>query len=97
MAVGHLILEHKYHRQTEPDNTVIAVDINPLLETVTSEELRVGAWINVLGYVRKQRQIPGENEEYIEAVMVFPAGAVALGEYERIVRDAQDVDLVRGG
>lgn len=96
VAIGHLILEHNYHHPTESGNTVIAVDINPLLESVTSEELRVGAWVNVLGYVRKQAQVSGNSKDYIEAVMVFPAGAVALGEYQRIVRDAQDVDLARG-
>lgn len=29
---------------------------------------------------------------YVEAVMVFSAGAIALGEYERILRNAQDVE-----
>lgn len=71
------------------------MDINPLLETITSEELRVGAWVNVLGYVRKPVQSTSK-EDYVEAVMVFPAGPVSLGEYERTVRNAQDVDLARG-
>lgn len=55
----------------------------------------MGAWLNVLGYVRRYRQAE-DQKYYVEAVMVFPAGAVALGEYERVVRDAQDVDLMRG-
>lgn len=97
VATGHLILEHNYRRQNGSGNAVIEVDINPLLEAMTSEELRVGAWLNVLGYVRRKEQTPGMRKDYIEAVMVFQAGAVALGEYERIVRDAQDVDLARGG
>ena len=94
VTTGHLNLEHNYPRQAGKD-TSIAVDINPLLETITAEELRVGAWVNVLGYVRRHRQAE-DQKYYVEAVMVFPAGAVALGEYERVVRDAQDVDLMRG-
>lgn len=94
VTTGYLNLEHNYPRQAGKD-TSIAVDINPLLETITAEELRVGAWVNVLGYVRRHRQAE-DQKYYVEAVMVFPAGAVALGEYERVVRDAQDVDLMRG-
>lgn len=96
VTTGHLILEHNYRRQNgSGDNAVVEVDVNPLLETMTSEDLRVGTWLNVLGYVRRKEQTPNVREDYIEAVLVFQAGAVALGEYERIVRDAQDVDLAR--
>lgn len=88
------------------------MDINAVLEDLTSEELRVGSWLNVLGYVRdttpqaasfssqQGSQQPNEappgrlppRPVYIEAVMVFSAGAIALGEYERILRNAQDVE-----
>lgn len=67
---------------------------------MTSEELRVGAWINVVGYVRDATRLPLNTEDgvsktrrvYVEAIMIFPAGAVALGEYERILREARNVD-----
>lgn len=68
----------------------MSVDINAVLETVTSEELRVGAWVNVLGYVRRSKNA-GETI-YVEAVMVFPAGAIALGEYERILYESMEVE-----
>lgn len=90
---------------------MVSVDINAVLEDLTSEELRVGSWLNVLGYVRdttppatsfSSQQSSQSNEAlsakvaprpvYIEAVMVFSAGAIALGEYERILRNAQDVE-----
>lgn len=61
-----------------------------MLETVTSEELRVGAWINVIGYVRRPTEQP--SDVYVEAVMVFSAGAIKLGEYERILHDSLEVD-----
>ncbi|RAK95107.1 nuclear telomere cap complex subunit Ten1 [Aspergillus ibericus CBS 121593] len=93
IPTGHLILEHNYPRQKPPQEPPsVSVDINAVLETVTSEELRVGAWVNVLGYVRRGDASLGSSPVYVEAVMVFPAGAVALGEYERILQDALGVE-----
>ncbi|KAJ5760576.1 hypothetical protein N7520_007732 [Penicillium odoratum] len=110
VAIGHLILEHNYPRSKSESSTV-AVDINAVLESLTAEDLRVGTWLNVLGYVRDSTtpesfssQVDSQNLNstvpikvasrpvYIEAVMVFPAGAIALGEYERILRHVQDVE-----
>lgn len=80
------------------------MDINAVLGSVGNEELRVGAWVNVVGYVRDAKDLdliresdlvngtgPGRSV-YVEAVMLFPAGPVALGEYERILREALNVD-----
>ncbi|KAH8422815.1 nuclear telomere cap complex subunit Ten1 [Aspergillus melleus] len=91
VSTGHLILEHNYpRRKSISDLPTISVDINAVLETVTSEELRVGAWVNVLGYVR--RSMNAGETVYIEAVMVFAAGAIALGEYERILHESMEVE-----
>ncbi|KAJ5218946.1 uncharacterized protein N7498_001045 [Penicillium cinerascens] len=109
--IGHLVLEHHYPRSKE-EPSMVFVDVNAVLEDLTSEELRVGSWLNVLGYVRdttppdasfsSQQGSQQSNEAlpvkvsprpvYVEAVMVFSAGAIALGEYERILRNAQDVE-----
>ncbi|KAF3394493.1 hypothetical protein F1880_005296 [Penicillium rolfsii] len=115
---GNLILEHNYpRRRTEPES--VLVDVNAVLQDLTSDQLRVGAWLNVLGYVRdavtpnqsfsssqlSSQQSTGASETgtapirviprpvHIDAVMVLPAGAIALGEYERILRNALDLDL----
>ncbi|KAE8364052.1 CST complex subunit Ten1 [Aspergillus caelatus] len=88
VVTGHLILEHNYPRckpTQEPPS--IPVDVNAVLGTVTADELRVGAWVNVLGYVRRV-----ESSVYVEAVMVFRAGAIAVGEYERILHNSLEVD-----
>ena len=113
VATGYLVLEHNYPRsKTAP--SVVSVDINALLEDVTAEALRVGTWLNVVGYVREIESVqptssfsstpedvirPNERPSkvpprpvYVEAIMVFPAGAIALGEYERILRNSQDVE-----
>jgi hypothetical protein len=106
-------LEHNYPRSKAEPN-VVSVDINALLEEVTAEALRVGTWLNVVGYVREIESVqpissfsstpedvdrPNERPStvsprpvYIEAIMIFPAGAIALGEYERILRNSQDVE-----
>lgn len=116
VTLGHLILEHNYpRRKTEPSS--VSVDINAVLENLTSEELRVGSWLNIMGYVRDTTSpapsLPSSQQDsqhsdegpstavlvkvpprpvYVDAVMVLPAGAIALGEYERILRNVQDVE-----
>lgn len=101
VSTGHLILEHNYpRRRTDPPT--MSVDINALLESVTPDELHVGAWVNVVGYVRNasylskwRDAIAGpypKGRMYVDAIMIFSAGAVALDEYERILREAQNVD-----
>ncbi|PYH99284.1 hypothetical protein BO71DRAFT_394613 [Aspergillus ellipticus CBS 707.79] len=96
---GHLILEHNYpRRKASQEPPSVSVDINALLETVTSEELRVGAWVNVLGYVRRPAPAALASEVlYVEALMLFPAGPVALGEYERILHESLEVERRRRG
>ncbi|CAG7927817.1 unnamed protein product [Penicillium olsonii] len=109
VATGHLNLEHNYPRsKTSP--SAVSVDITGILEDVTAEALRIGTWLNVLGYVREIEPIQPTSSfssnsgdamrqstidprpVYIEAIMVFAAGAIAVGEYERILRSSQDVE-----
>ncbi|KAL4813226.1 CST complex subunit Ten1 [Aspergillus spinulosporus] len=102
ISTGRLVLEHNYPRtkkQPKQDPPSVSVDVNAVLETVTWEELCVGAWVNVIGYVRRE---PGQNSKgepsdsvYVDAVVVFPAGAVDLGEYERILCDFLLVERMR--
>ncbi|KAH1333941.1 hypothetical protein KXX47_005041 [Aspergillus fumigatus] len=106
IPTGHLILEHDYPRRrfsttagTEPAS--VAVDVNAVLESVTAEELRVGAWVNVVGYVRSWdsdggdadalRKLRMSSPVYVEAVIVSSAGVIELGEYERVLREALEV------
>lgn len=109
--MGHLTLEHNYPRNKSDPHTV-SVDINAVLGNLRWEDLRVGSWLNVLGYIREsapqtpsfsssQQSSQQSSEQparvprrpvYVEAMMVFPAGAIALGEYERILRTAQDIE-----
>ncbi|CEN60070.1 hypothetical protein ASPCAL02511 [Aspergillus calidoustus] len=126
---GRLILEHNYPRATKKSQSQqkreipsVAVDVNAVLETVTWEQLCVGAWVTVLGYVRRGSSAAGAASTAgdggkggstsmstsalasplsepdlvsVDAVVILPAGAVDLGEYERILYDAQEVERMR--
>ncbi|PYH82154.1 hypothetical protein BO82DRAFT_68836 [Aspergillus uvarum CBS 121591] len=102
IRTGHLVLEHNYpHRKPPQEPASVLVDVNAVLESVTAEEMRVGAWVTVLGYVRRRKPSQDADDAgpasvfptiYIEAVLVIPAGAVALGEYERILRDSLEIE-----
>ncbi|PYH41515.1 nuclear telomere cap complex subunit Ten1 [Aspergillus saccharolyticus JOP 1030-1] len=97
IPTGHLVLEHNYpHRKPPQEPASVLVDINAVLESVTAEELRVGAWVNVLGYVRRRKVVDfGPAGVFpdicIEAVLVIPA-VVELGEYERILSESLEVE-----
>lgn len=105
-----MVLEHNYPRLKKPreDPPSITVDVNAILEAMTWEELCVGAWINVIGYVRKAPVVAWDKEVvsapasssmpesvHVDAVIVFPAGAIDLGEYEQILNDSQEVERMR--
>ncbi|KAL2843653.1 CST complex subunit Ten1 [Aspergillus pseudoustus] len=118
---GHLVLEHNYPRAKKKPHSAqkqkqvppsIVVDINAVLETVTWEQLCVGAWVTVLGYVRRGSSAAAaawaDGEEAssasssspsdsvsVDAVVILPAGAVDIGEYERILYDVQEVERMR--
>ena len=52
---GILELHHHHHRYPSPplaSTTILAsVDVNLLLETIKRQDLEVGAWVNVIGYL----------------------------------------------
>lgn len=111
------MLEHHYPR-TKSEASSVTVDINAVVDDLNSELVRVGAWLNVMGYIRElntptssftssqlDSQLEGSQSSLtviptkvsprpvlIEAVIVFSAGAIAVGDYERILRQSQDIE-----
>lgn len=86
---------------------VVEVDANVVLDGLTRADVQVGAWLNVFGYVRERAAQEAKRRHgrppirhnssrasgiYIDAVMVLSAGAIHVGEYERVLRDAQEAD-----
>ena len=67
---GVLELQHAYHPPPRKP-TVALVDVNVVLESLKGEDMQVGAWVNVMGYVeevlkegkREQGQEQGKTEQ----------------------------------
>ena len=91
-----LSLQHAYpDSQTDP--VVALVNVNLLLESLKREDTQVGAWVNVMGYVdevcdckrglkegtKDEREDSGIVQIKVKAIMLWSAGGVKLGEYER--------------
>lgn len=116
VSTGTLDLQHAY--PSPPHTPAVAlVDVNVILESLTREDMQVGAWVNVMGYVegvlkegrRRQGQAQekralaregrrGELEEpkavrvKVQAIMLWSAGGVKIGEYERILEERLKLD-----
>ena len=70
---------------------VAQVDIELLLETLKREDIQIGEWVNVIGYI--QQAVEGEGKTAaagkdstqirIQAIMLWSAGRINLREYEK--------------
>jgi hypothetical protein len=93
-----LTLKHNYPR----DSKVQAlVDVRLLVNTLKSEETRIGEWVNVIGYIQEPRQkkhpVPTPSpylEVQVQAIVLWPSGPLKLDGYEKSLdlqkSDAQD-------
>ena len=107
------VLELQHVSQLSPARTTVAlVDVNVILESLKREDMEVGAWVNVVGYVEEvlkddkrqegqaqgkaiamkkngncAREGPRAMMVRIHAVMLWSAGAVKIGEYEKVLEE----------
>ncbi|KAI7977747.1 hypothetical protein EIK77_009287 [Talaromyces pinophilus] len=97
---GRLELEHNYpplpRRKKKRDASSaprrVLVDIYHVLKTITRDQLQVGSWLNVFGYIRSEMQgkeDANNSQLYVEAVMISDAGAIRIAEYEQSLTDMQ--------
>lgn len=100
LSTGILTLQHAYNPHSAT-TAVALVDVSLLLENVKGEDLEVGAWLNVLGYcegiVKERLHIKDERgrdgdagrvpKVKMKAVMLWNAGGVKIGEYERVLAE----------
>lgn len=94
LSSGNLSLQHAYP-STQACNNIALVDVNLLLEGLKREDMQVGTWVNVVGYVEGRVKGRGENgavgegggrevvKVRVKAVMLWSAGGVEIGKYER--------------
>lgn len=87
IASGTLCVGHLYPRDT---NVTALVDVNLLLETLTSEITRIGEFVNIIGYVtslRGPRKTKAEDHEpmrvSVQALLVWPTGPMDIQKYEK--------------
>jgi hypothetical protein len=80
------------------------VDVNLVLESTKSTDIEIGAWINVLGYVKssshgnktkiaaaeKKDGIARSRRSLVKALMVYSSGSIDLGEYERVLFESKE-------
>ena len=111
VSTGVLELQHAY--PSAYDITVIAlVDVNLLLENLKREDIVVGAWVNIVGYVEGminkrekakdlngstgQGGITGVDLVKVQAIMLWSAGDIKIGEYERALTERLELAVVSG-
>jgi hypothetical protein len=78
-----LTLEHNH---PSGNSLKALVDVNLLLNTLKSEETRIGAWVNVIGYIERKKQnvsTTNEGELRIQALVLWSSGPFNLDNYER--------------
>lgn len=75
--------------------------MDPIIDTLNVELTQVGAWINVVGYVKHLEQTSKAPASHaskdaplwaassIDAIAVWSAGAIKLDEYEAAVKSLQ--------
>ncbi|KAL2137793.1 hypothetical protein VTI28DRAFT_8252 [Corynascus sepedonium] len=87
-ASGVLTLEHRLPEETRSVQAL--VDVNLVLESLGSEQTRVGEWVNVIGYITDiALSINGGKESapptpivHAQAVLLWSAGAFDIRKYE---------------
>lgn len=109
LSTGVLELQHAY--PPAYDITVIAVvDVNLLLENLKREDIVVGAWVNIVGYVEeiikkreKAKDLDGNMGQggisrvdlvKVQAIMLWSAGDIKIGEYERALTERLELAVV---
>ena len=75
------------------------VDVKLLLNTLKSTDTQIGEWVNVIGYITIDQQIPpkqpnGHNSDIqVQAIVLWSSGSLKLGGYEKSL-DQQNADAL---
>jgi hypothetical protein len=69
-----------FHDFPSPRNRhTVQVDISQLLDTIHHQNLQIGAWLNVIGYITPSTS---RSRSKVQAILVWSAGAINLQQYE---------------
>ncbi len=85
-TTGILTLRHNYPPGSEVE---ALVDVNLVLEMITSEQVRHGEWVNIVGYISagSQSSLAGFPEQRasnvsVQALLLWSSGPINVQEYE---------------
>ncbi|KAH7149440.1 telomere capping, CST complex subunit-domain-containing protein [Dactylonectria estremocensis] len=92
-ALGCLSLGHVYPRGTD---VTVLVDVNLILESLTSEKTRVGEYVNVIGYITSKQapHVPDTPHQeaaqvLVQALMLWSTGPMDIQTYEKAFEAAK--------
>ncbi|KAI9787058.1 MAG: hypothetical protein M1816_007729 [Peltula sp. TS41687] len=72
----------------------VRVDVKLLLNSLKNTDTLVGEWINVVGYITERLRRHGMTEVHVQALMLWSAGAIRVEEYEKAVRERENMGLI---
>lgn len=75
------MLVHHYPKRWKIAPKVL-VDVNPILDMVKFQDLEIGAWINVVGYISPPSRTESSALPCVQAIMIWSAGIINMDEYE---------------
>lgn len=88
-----LSLRDHYPATAKHTPTALVTIENLLLDGLEHDLLETGAWLNVIGYVRARPSGTKVSKRswvtYVEAVMVWSAGAIKLEKYNAAIDELQ--------
>ena len=87
VSTGVLELQHAYHLPPRRP-TVALVDVNVVLESLERDDMQVGAWVNVIGYVEEVLKEPerGQRQEQEQGKT-----ALVMREGDRVCEESRAV------
>ena len=111
LSTGVLEIQHAYPYEFDTI-VIAVVDVKLLLENLKREDTVVGAWVNIVGYVEevntkreKGKELEGNlgqgkirrvNLVKVQAIMLWSAGSIKIGEYERALTERLELGGVSG-
>jgi len=96
-----LVLEHRFPIQSSFPRA--AVDVSMVLETIKAEDLRAGAWLNIIGYVHNSAKRTKETRAHnalrhdvplvtVQAILLWNAGSLKVGDYEQALAGLKEAE-----
>jgi hypothetical protein len=105
-----LVLKGEYDfTPNAPQHLIIFAGIHNVLESIKSDLLQVGAWVNIVGYVKPPTHVhvaaPSRKRRKsskmlsiptLEVLLIWSAGAIKLTDYQSAVRSFQSTHIPAG-